>query len=266
MTRAVAAPATFIPAPNSMEYGAVLDAAAWLATRRGADPTGVPRLIESLRRDADPLPNALATAFTSGGMPPDAPSEPGMEVLLGCLRDAVSLSCALCPAPDGVLERLTTLSRSCPDREVRSLAIRRLAAVQRARLELCATPELDRSRPRLSWDPAVNRLLLRLAASPTTPVGIVFTSPAWLEFAGDRLSSIHLLDIPELVRRPVALCDTEPGVELLDDCGWLWIRLGTDEMTARLTGIAQAEFTLDGERLTAIDAQFTWSADARDAR
>lgn len=99
-----------------------------------------------------------------------------------------------------------------------------------------------------AW-PDVGRIELAFAEKPVAGLTrVVFTSSVRLDLVGDRLISVNVLDVPELL-----WASTQQVPSIVNDSGWLWLTLGEGtRATRRWTGSAEVEFVLEGPRLVSV--------------
>lgn len=99
-----------------------------------------------------------------------------------------------------------------------------------------------------AW-PDVGRIELAFAEKPAACLTrVAFTNSVRLDLVGDRLISVNVLDVPELLWEA-----TRQVPSIINDSGWLWITLGEGtRATRRWAGSAEVEFVLEGPRLVSV--------------
>lgn len=102
-----------------------------------------------------------------------------------------------------------------------------------------------------AW-PDVGRIELAFGEKPAAGLTrVAFTSAVRLDLVGDRLISVNVLHVPELLWDA-----TGPVPSIVNDSGWLWITLGEGtRATRRWSGSAEAEFVLEGARLVSVSLE-----------
>ncbi len=95
----------------------------------------------------------------------------------------------------------------------------------------------------------VGRIELAFAEKPAAGMTrVAFTSAVRLDLVGDRLISVNVLHVPELLWDA-----SRPVPSIVNDSGWMWITLGEGtRATRRWSGTAEVEFVLEGPRLVSV--------------